>query len=135
SGCLPVDLLLSSEYDGPMGRSRSAEAQQPPRGPGRFVGALAAAAAAALALAPGASAPAAGATTVPASTLHAHRVCGMPRPGAAACMAIRLVPTAATAGEVQPGAAMGVGAAAAGARGAAVAAKGSPNLTPESLHA
>jgi hypothetical protein len=106
-----------------MGRSRCGEGQQPAWRRRPLVGALFAAAAMALAL--GASASPAGASTTAVSAQRVHRACGSPRPGAAACTAIRLVPAPITAGEVQG---------TAGARAAGVAAKSPTYLTPQSLH-
>ncbi len=56
--------------------------------------------------------------------MRLHRVCGTPRPLAAACTAIRLVPAAGTRRGRRRS-----------APGAGVAAKGSAYLTPQSLHA
>jgi IPT/TIG domain len=107
-----------------MGRPRSGEGQQPASRGGPLAGVLLAAAALVLAL--GAGATPAGASSTASSAQRVHRACGLPPAGAAACTAVRLVSAPITAAQVQ---------AAAGTRGVGVAAKGSPYLTPQSLHA
>ncbi|HEV3033482.1 MAG TPA: IPT/TIG domain-containing protein [Solirubrobacteraceae bacterium] len=106
-----------------MGRPCCGEGQQPTDRRRPLVGALLAAVAVALAL--GASASPAGASLTVTSAQGVHRACGAPRPGAAACTALRLVSAPITAGEVQ---------ATADARAARVAAKSPTYLTPQSLH-
>jgi IPT/TIG domain len=97
-----------------MGRPRSGEGQQPTRRLVRLVRVLLAAVVCAAAL--GAGPPAAGAATAASSTESVHRACRAPRPGAAACTALRLV-------------------SAPGIPGAAATGAAAQYLTPQDLHA
>lgn len=100
-----------------MGRSRSGEGQRPTCRLRPLVGAILAAVA--LALAYGGGATAASAATDASSGLGTHHACGAPRPGTAACTAIRLTLAASTLEADQ----------------AAAKQAGSRFLTPQDLHA
>ena len=100
-----------------MGRPRSGEGQQPARGPKRGARPLfAAVALAAVAIGAGPGTAPASAAAAASSTYSVHRECGVPRPGAAACTALRLVSTSS-------------------APDALVNAAGAQSLTPQDLRA
>ena len=91
---------------------------------------------AAAALALGAGPPAFGATAKSQTRFRVHRLCGTPRPGAAACLGMKLVPAALTSADLHAAANRQASEAAGGARPAVSVKNPYPGyLTPQRLHA